>query len=180
MGVWAHASSVTVACTLGSLNARIVVGWEMMMYMMRRLLWEVTAKNFTINHNHNHNHKGGGGRGRSDTAVVKVSEQGPLGRGGDGDCHRVVGGEWQNDSFPAAAKEEEPAVMARSDGAGVEKGCRARQSPTSSEMPLRPNSRRGATPPGSRPPSRALLPPKQCCCQWTPSAQWWGGGRQQR
>ncbi len=77
----------------------------------------MTAKNFTINHNHNHNHKGGGGRGRSDTAVVKVSEQGPLGRGGDGDCHRVVGGEWQNDSFPAAAKEEEPSVMARLDGA---------------------------------------------------------------
>ena len=111
------------------------------MYMMRRLLWEVTAKNFTINHNHNH--KGGGGSGRSDTAVVKVSEHGPLGRGGDGDCHHVVGGEWQNDSFSAAAKEEEPAVMARSDGAGVEKGCWARQSPTSSEMPLRPNSRGG-------------------------------------
>ncbi len=50
------------------------------------MLGGANKKNITINH------KGGGGVGTRDTEAANMRGQGPLGRGGGGNRHRVVGG----------------------------------------------------------------------------------------
>ncbi len=74
---------------------------------MRQLLWEVMTKNTLQS---TMREEEGGGR---DMVAAKVRGQGLLGKGEDGDCHRIAGGMQRNDPSLAAAMEKETMVMAR-------------------------------------------------------------------